>query len=255
MRCEGALRNDIAGSQLFLGPWTHGGITNNPVGHREKASKSGFDQIGHILRFLEESLQGGSSASSIGKAAAPSGPHLASQAVGNESTSSGEVDSFSTSHLNNVKCNGSTSLSQNVLEGTLEAAVEMLSPPPPSAPTISIGSSTNDPGGLTPVLLSISMRNQLCKPCSRAHPQVVTAMICSLLVAALLWLPRLLASAGTTETLPRRFGRDERRFGPKDGPVRYFSMGHNAGWRTAASWPPTSGSVVPPLLYLTGPQL
>lgn len=59
-----------AGSQLLIGPWTHGGLTECSVGHQQSSGKSTFDQIEHVIRFLNQilprqKLQRGNSASSV----------------------------------------------------------------------------------------------------------------------------------------------------------------------------------------------
>lgn len=41
----------------MIGPWTHGGLRDNSVGHQPTAAQSRFDQLGHILQFLETTLQ------------------------------------------------------------------------------------------------------------------------------------------------------------------------------------------------------
>ena len=111
----------VPGSQLFVGPWTHGGITNNPVGHDQKASRSNFDQIGHILQFLEEALRciDGSQAhlesqhSSNGRFTA-AGSQLEKEASQRQPQNPGKVKSYESSHEG---CNGSGNSSHEVSEG------------------------------------------------------------------------------------------------------------------------------------------
>ena len=48
----------VAGSQLLLGPWTHSGLLDNSVGHHRHGAPSRFSSRAHILRFIEQALEG-----------------------------------------------------------------------------------------------------------------------------------------------------------------------------------------------------
>lgn len=57
MVSDARLKESIAaGSQLIMGPWTHGGLLNNSVGHATSGERSKFNLAAHILRFLAETL-------------------------------------------------------------------------------------------------------------------------------------------------------------------------------------------------------
>lgn len=59
----------------MIGPWTHGGLLDNSVGHAPVATRSKFDHLGHILEFLEPTLRSQPpSASHAFEAAGKEGP-------------------------------------------------------------------------------------------------------------------------------------------------------------------------------------
>ena len=45
-----------SGSRLVIGPWTHGGLSNNPVGHQQQSSKSRFNQVKYAVQFMDHTL-------------------------------------------------------------------------------------------------------------------------------------------------------------------------------------------------------
>lgn len=145
---------------MILGPWTHGGITNNPVGHDQRASRSKFDQIGYIVPFMEGALQCesrvkdaiGNPALSNGNALAPSGSHLETAALEKGMGNSEGDRSFASSRLSGQRCNGTSSLSQALSEGILEAATESLVPT--TIPTSPFTDDQGEPLLLHPISLA-----------------------------------------------------------------------------------------------------